>query len=92
MKDFEQFYNEMLGNETLKENFKEASKTEADLLKFLNDNGVEGSVKDFLKFFTEKYETARALSDEELENAAGGDAWSAILSAITGMWAGGCSC
>ncbi len=72
MKDFEQFFKEIMVDSSLQEAMKEAAGSEEKLQAWLAENGVEGKAGDFARFISEKQHESKQLSDEELGDIAGG--------------------
>lgn len=79
MKTTEQFYNEILSSEQLKNGLATALKDNS-LAEFLKENGVEGTAEEFKAFVLEKSNSAGALTDEQIETVAGGDIWGRLFS------------
>lgn len=78
MKSFEEFYNEMMESDVLKEAFKKAAKAEDGIKAFLEEHDVEDNVEEFVKKFSAKMHEVKELTDEELDKVAGGFGWSDI--------------
>ena len=71
MKTIEQFLYEIMANEETYKKF-QAATDEKMIEALLKENGVDCTSDDFRKFFTEKIQASGELSDEALENVAGG--------------------
>lgn len=71
MKTIEQFLYEIMANEETKKKF-QAATDEKTIEALLKENEVDCTSDDFRKFFTEKIQASGELSDEALENVAGG--------------------
>ena len=77
MKTIEQFYNEIISSEELKEKLAQVS-SEQKLEEFLKENEVEGTKDEFKEYVIEKAKASGALTDEQLEAVAGGGFWDAV--------------
>lgn len=71
MKTIEQFLYEIMANEETYKKF-QAATDEKMIEALLKENEVDCTSDDFRKFFTEKIQASGELSDEALENVAGG--------------------
>ena len=71
MKTMEQFFYEVMTNEETNKKF-QAATDEKMIEALLKENEVDCTLDDFRKFFTEKIQASGELSDEALENVAGG--------------------
>lgn len=71
MKTMEQFFNEIMANDELYENFRTSIK-EDRLESFLKENGVSETEEEFEKFFENKLLGSGELTDEQLEAISGG--------------------
>ena len=81
MKTIEQFYNEIIASEELKEKLAAVS-SEQKLDEFLKENEVEGTKEEFKEYVVEKAKTSGELTDEQLEAVAGGGVWDVVKSII----------
>ncbi len=79
MKTIEQFYNEIIANEELKEKLAAASE-EHRLNEFLKENEVDGTKEEFKEFVLEKANRSGTLTDEQLSAVAGGGVLSRLFS------------
>jgi predicted ribosomally synthesized peptide with nif11-like leader len=73
MKTLQDLYTEIVASEELKKAFAQAAK-DNKVADFLKAQGCDATEDEFKAFLTEKAKTDKALSDDELENVAGG--WS----------------
>ena len=80
MKTIEQFYNEIIASEELKEKLAAVSSAQK-LDEFLKENEVEGT-KEFKEYVVEKAKTSGELTDEQLEAVAGGGVWDVVKSIL----------
>ena len=71
MKTLEDLYKEVMASEELKKAFAQAAK-DKKVADFLKAQGCDASEDEFKAFLTEKAKTDKALSEEDLENVAGG--------------------
>jgi len=71
MKTLEDLYKEVMASEELKKAFAQAAK-DKKVADFLKAQGCDATEDEFKAFLTEKAKTDKALSEEDLENAAGG--------------------
>ena len=71
MKTLQDLYKEVMASEDLKKAFAQATK-ENKGADFLKANGCDATEDEFKAFLTEKAKTGKALSEENLENVAGG--------------------
>ena len=80
MKSFDEFYNEMLENEALRDAFKKATE-ENGIKAFLEEHDVEDTAEDFVKKFTCKVHELKEPSDEDLDKVAGGifTGWGSLI-------------
>ena len=69
MKTLQELYNAIMGSDELKKAFAEAAK-DGKVADFLKANGCEATAEEVKAFIQEK--ASQPLSDEELDNAAGG--------------------
>ena len=84
MKTLETLYQEVLASNELKKSLAEAAKPPEALAEWVRAQGCEATAEEILAFLKEKQEKAGELTDDELENAAGGcDAGEAITSVFT---------
>ena len=81
MKTMEQFYNEIIASEELKEKLAAVSSAQK-LDEFLKENEVEGTKEEFMEYVVEKAKTSGELTDEQLEAVAGGGVWDVVKSII----------
>ena len=81
MKTIEQFYNEIIASEELKEKLAAVSSAQK-LDEFLKENEVEGTKEEFKEYVVEKAKTSGELTDEQLEAVAGGGVWDVVKSII----------
>ena len=81
MKTIEQFYNEIIASEELKEKLAAVSSAQT-LDEFLKENEVEGTKEEFKEYVVEKAKTSGELTDEQLEAVAGGGVWDVVKSII----------
>ena len=79
MKTIEQFYNEIIADEELKEKLAAASE-EHRLNEFLKENEVDGTKEEFKEFVLEKANRSGTLTDEQLSAVAGGGVLSRLFS------------
>lgn len=79
MKTIEQFYNEIIADEKLKEKLAAASK-EHRLDEFLKEKEVDGTKEEFKEFVLEKSKLSNTLTDEQLSAVAGGGVLSRLFS------------
>ena len=87
MKTIEAFIKEIEGSVALQEELK-AIKDEDAFAAFLKKYDVEGSVEDFAKAMQAKTQSGVELSDEELDNVAGGSfksLWKALKDFFRGF-------
>ncbi|MGN1421940.1 MAG: hypothetical protein ACI4XA_01050 [Oscillospiraceae bacterium] len=73
MKTIEYFFSEIITNTELAEAAKKAM-TENRLAEFLTEHGVDGTAEAFEALVNEKLRSGHELSDEDIEQAAGGAA------------------
>ena len=71
MKTLEDLYKEVIASEDLKKAFTQAAK-DKKVADFLKANGCDATEDEFKAFLVEKAKTDKALSEEDLENVAGG--------------------
>ena len=71
MKTLEDLYKEVMASDELKAAFAQAAK-DKKVADFLKAQGCDATEDEFKAFLTEKAKTDKALSEEELENVAGG--------------------
>ena len=84
MKTLETLYQEVLASDELKKGLAEAAKTPEGLKAWICAQGCEATLEQVQAFLKEKQEKTGELTDDELENAAGGcDAGEAITSLFT---------
>ena len=81
MKTIEQFYNEIIASEELKEKLAAVSSAQK-LDEFLKENEVEGTKEEFMEYVVEKSKTSGELTDEQLEAVAGGGVWDVVKSIL----------
>ncbi|MGN1160964.1 MAG: hypothetical protein ACI4SX_01840 [Candidatus Fimenecus sp.] len=81
MKTIEQFYNEIIASEELKEKLAAVSSAQK-LDEFLKENEVDGTKEEFKEYVVEKAKTSGELTDEQLEAVAGGGVWDVVKSII----------
>ena len=81
MKTIEQFYNEIIASEELKEKLAAVSSAQT-LDEFLKENEVEGTKEEFKEYVVEKAKTSGELTDEQLEAVAGGGVWDVVKSIL----------
>ena len=82
MKTLEDLCKEISTSEELKKAFAQATK-ENKVADFLKANGCDATEEEFKAFLTEKAKTDKALSEEDLENVAGGSFLGLLKDAIT---------
>ena len=89
MKALNDLYTEVIASDALKAEFM-ALKTPEDIVAFAKKNGCETTLEDIKAFFEEKQKASGELSEDELEQVAGGKSASweeALYSTVTlGMW------
>jgi len=89
MKTLNELYTEVTASDALKAEFL-ALKTPEDIVAFVKKNGCDATLEDIKAFFEEKQKAAGELSEEELEQVAGGksvsgkEAFLSITSSIFG--------
>ena len=71
MKTLQELYTEIAANDDLKKAFAEAAKNN-NVVDFAKSRGVETTLDEIRTFLEEKAKTDKELSNDELENAAGG--------------------
>ena len=71
MKTLEDLYKEVMASEELKKAFAQAAK-DKKVADFLKANGCDATEDEFKAFLTEKAKTDQPLSEDDLENVAGG--------------------
>ena len=71
MKTLQDLYKEVMASEELKKAFAQAAK-DNKVSDFLKAQGCDATEDEFKAFLTEKAKTDKALSEEDLENVAGG--------------------
>ncbi len=71
MKTIQELYNEIMGNQELKDQFIEAA-NDGKLEAFLKEHGCEATAEEVAAFLKAKSEEDAPLSLDELENSAGG--------------------
>ena len=81
MKTIEQFYNEIIASEELKEKLAAVSSAQK-LDEFLKENEVEGTKEEFMEYVVKKAKTSGELTDEQLEAVAGGGVWDVVKSIL----------
>ena len=69
MKTLQKLYTEILGSDEMKKSFAEAAR-DGKISEFLKAQGCEATMEEIQAFLKEK--AGKQLSDEELDNAAGG--------------------
>ena len=82
MKTLEDLCKGISTSEELKKAFAQATK-ENKVADFLKANGCDATEEEFKAFLTEKAKTDKALSEEDLENVAGGSFLGLLKDAIT---------
>jgi len=88
MKTLNELYTEVAASDALKNEFL-ALKTPEDIVAFVKKNGCDATLDDIKAFFEEKQKASGELSEEDLEQVAGGKSASwgeGIYSAVTGGW------
>ena len=85
MKTIEEFIKEIEGSAVLQDELK-AIKDEDAFAAFLKKNDVDGSVEDFAKAMQAKTQSGVELSDEELDNVAGGGFFDSFWKALKAIW------
>ena len=81
----EEFYNEAMKNESLMREIDKAG-DENRLARLLQEHQVDGTEQQFLDFVKEKRRESHELSDEDLENATGGQSTSGYDDEIVIRW------
>lgn len=81
MKTLQDLYSEVLKSEELKKEFVEAAK-EKKIEEFLKANGCDASAEDLAVFLKEQQTKAGELSDNELDNVAGGGCGEDVLEGV----------
>ena len=71
MKPVQEFYKEIMASEELKKGFVEAAKA-GKQMEFIKEHGCEASAEEIEAFMKGQITEERALSEDELENVAGG--------------------
>ena len=89
MKTIEEMYNEVLASEELKKEFLSLKPEEVE--GFAAKNGCKAGLDEIKAFFEDKKNQAGALSDEELDQVAGGKGFDAD-EAITSVFSLGLGC
>ena len=88
MKTLNELYTEVAASDALKNEFL-ALKTPEDIVAFAKKHGCDATLDDIKAFFEEKQKASGELSEEDLEQVAGGKSASwgeGIYSAVTGGW------
>ena len=71
MKTLQELYSAVITDDELKKAFAESAKNNR-LVEFAKENGVDVTLDEIRGFFEEKGKTDKELSNDELENVAGG--------------------
>ena len=90
MKTLQDLYTEIMASDELKKAFAQAAK-DNKVADFLKAQGCDATEDEFKAFLTEKAKDDKALSEEDLENVAGG--WSldtALLPEVSDGGSGAC--
>lgn len=74
MKTLEELYNELAASDELKKEFL-ALKTPEEVAAFAKKHGCDATFEDIKAFFSEEPDKEGELSEDELENVAGGRWW-----------------
>ena len=82
MKTLNELYTEVTASDALKAEFL-ALKTPEDIVAFAKKNGCDATLDDIKAFFEEKHKTSGELSEEDLEQVAGGKSASKIEGIIS---------
>ena len=82
MKTLQDLYTEIMASEELKKAFAQAAK-DNKVADFLKAQGCDATEDEFKAFLVEKAKTDKALSEDELENVAGGSFLGLLKDAIT---------
>ena len=82
MKTLQDLYKEVMASDELKAAFAQAAK-DKKVADFLKANGCDATEEEFKTFLAEKAGSDKALSEEDLENVAGGSFLGLLKDAIT---------
>lgn len=77
MKTLQELYTEVIASEELKKAVAQAAK-DKKVADFLKAQGCDATEDEFKAFLVEKAKDVKALSEDELENVAGGSIWDYI--------------
>ena len=81
MKTLEEFYNEVLRSDALKQEFLKVIKDKGDLEDFLKENGCPVTTDELQEFMESKQHEDRELTEDELASIAGGTKSASLHSA-----------